>query len=356
MTQHYYERNIVEIKNEYLNHLTDTLIPLIYEGLKSIYARALEYYKKLETLTQSNSSTRNPGIIKIFQACLKDIPSLSAHAVEVETTRIKEASRCSEWFDDLIKAVIKSYIVLLTYNASGKTCKLVQDKLHEQVNVPDFIHKIYIECSKILYDNPEVFIMSLEKTSVDKANNTNYKDKTYKYIRQSIIEAIHKSLPIKSILQEYLAHDYIVEQTDKNMKTNVKNYMENQENGYNIIESDHQHSKNSIFENQKKEEDDTGDLSEVFLKNVPLEKDNENNKDDQDGVIVNVTMKQQPNQTTPPNTNEPQVKPNEPNKEPNKLVNDIPIKPVEEPQQFNVKTPPDKDLDQYFGELIEKKV
>jgi hypothetical protein len=34
---HYFEKNIVEIKNEYTDFLTNMMAPLIYEGIQSLY-------------------------------------------------------------------------------------------------------------------------------------------------------------------------------------------------------------------------------------------------------------------------------------------------------------------------------
>lgn len=203
---HFYEKNIVEIKNEYTTYLVDVLIPLIYEGIQSTYNYATEQCEKLDALSQTNQNIKNPGVLKIFQSCLKEIPSLSAAAIETETNRIKEYSRCSEWFDDLVKAVIKSYIVLLTYNATGKTCKLVDDRYHEKINVNEFIHKCYIECSVVFFNNPELMWTGHNNEMLQTCKTISYNQ-----IRQSILNAIQKMLPIKLILQEYLSNDYIVE-------------------------------------------------------------------------------------------------------------------------------------------------
>lgn len=246
---HFYERNIVEIKTEYMMYLTDVLVPLIYEGIQSTYNYATEQCDKLESLSRENPNIKNPGVIKIFQSCLKEIPSLSANAIEIETRRIKEFSRCSEWFDDLVKAVVKSYIVLLTYNASGKTCKLVNEKYHEKININEFVHKCYIECSVTFFNNPELFWTGHNKETMQTC-----KTMSYKYIRQSIIDAIHKMLPIKAILQEYLSNDYIVEHAHKHHedREHVRSLLTSDktshrvgdfnppppENGFSLLESD----------------------------------------------------------------------------------------------------------------------
>lgn len=202
---HFYEKNIVEIKNEYTTFLTNVLIPLIYEGIQSTYNYAVELHKKMEDQANFNRSAKNPGIIKIFQMCLKEISALSASAIANEVARIKEFSRCSEWFDDLVKSVIKSYIILLTYNSSGKTCNLITNKYHEKININEFIHKCYIECSIVFFNNPEIFWPGHSKDT-----KREYKLLAFKYIKQAIHDAIHQMLPIKLILQEYLSHDYIV--------------------------------------------------------------------------------------------------------------------------------------------------
>lgn len=203
---HYFERNIVEIKVEYTECLCNVLVPLIYEGIKAIYKSAVTISEKLDTGSKVNPNIKNPGILKVFQGCLKDIPTLNKHTIEVETKRIKEASKCSEWFDDLVKAVVKSYIILLTFNASGKKCKLVNDKYHEKVDTIEFIHKCYIECARIFFNSPELFWQGYDNPTQQQNMN-----KAMDHIKIAVCEAIKKMLPIKLILQEYLMNDYIEE-------------------------------------------------------------------------------------------------------------------------------------------------
>lgn len=295
---HFYERNIVEIKTEYMVYLTDVLVPLIYEGIQSTYNYATEQCDKLEGLSRENPNIKNPGVIKIFQSCLKEIPSLSANAIEIETKRIKEFSRCSEWFDDLVKAVVKSYIVLLTYNASGKTCKLVNEKYHEKINVNEFIHKCYIECSVTFFNNPELFWTGHNKETMQTC-----KSMSYKYIKQSIIDAIHKMLPIKAILQEYLSNDYVVEHIHKHRdeREHVRNLLTSDkqshhvgdfnppqpENGFSLLESDKEkgssnanamlvESSESIADDDKMDDNIKEHLEKIIADDQLIDKNNEN--------------------------------------------------------------------------------
>ena len=214
MKHHFYERNIIDIKNEYTHFLLNILTPLIYEGIKSIYYNAINEEKKI---LSNNLNIKNPGVTKIFQILLGGIPTLSINNIENETSRIRSGSKCADWFDDLIKSVIKSYIVLLTYNISDKTCKLVDNKYHDKIEITNFIHKCYIECAKIFYNNPELFYHNQNHIILNK--NKKY---SYKLIKSSILEAIRKILPMKLILTEYLKNDYIIDNNifENNMNKN----------------------------------------------------------------------------------------------------------------------------------------
>ena len=198
---YYYERTIVEIKNEYTEMLFNILSPLIYEGIKTLYNKAVTTYEKNEGNAGNNQV---PNIFIIFQILLKNIPQLNNNIIEEETTRIKEASKCFEYFDDLIMAVFKSYIVLLTHNTSESRSELIRKKLHKKININTFIHKCYIESAKTLYDIPELFS---HKISILESKR-NHKE-CLEIIRASIKEAIRKSLPLKSILKEYNKNDFI---------------------------------------------------------------------------------------------------------------------------------------------------
>src|SRR5271170_4457687 len=104
-----YERNIIQLREDYTNHLVDIITPLIYEGLHQIYNYSKEAHAKLK----EEGKVEN-GMLKIFQNLLQRIPSWNQQMIERETVRIRQSSKCEDWFDDLIKAVVKSHIVLLT--------------------------------------------------------------------------------------------------------------------------------------------------------------------------------------------------------------------------------------------------
>ncbi|ARF09325.1 hypothetical protein Catovirus_2_274 [Catovirus CTV1] len=211
---HHFEKNIVEIKHEYTNFLTNIMAPLIYEGIKNIYDGALKTENKYKEAMAVDPNIQNPGVLKIFQSYLKDVQNLNDHLINSEYERIRNGSKCSDWFDDLVKAVVKSNIILLTFNASGKKCKLVKDKHHENIRIESFIHKSYIECARVFYNYPEIFYHNY--STIDIKRNQR---EAHSLIKEAIAEAIRKMLPVKLILQEYLKKDYVDD--DNKIETDI---------------------------------------------------------------------------------------------------------------------------------------
>ena len=317
---HYFEKNVVEIKNEYTNFLINIMTPLVYEGIKNIYDRSIQTEKRFKESSMMDPNVQNPGVLKIFQIYLKDIQNLNNHMIQTEYERIKQSSKCAEWFDDLVKAVVKSNIILLTFNTSGKKCKLVNDKYHENIKIDMFIHKSYIECARIFYNYPEIFYHGY--SSIDIKRNQR---EAYSLIKDGINEAIRKMLPIKLILEEYLKNDYIDDNNDisafipQSQYTNLRSLVKKDltedykyESDYNnssfrysnksykILEDSDCEDQFNELENEIDEEDKNDDITEN-LKDLILCKEETNitnatelrsdYKIDENDVIQNIEIK-----------------------------------------------------------------
>ena len=234
---HFYEKNIVEIKEEYTSFLVEITTPFIYEGFKSIYNSAVHWHKKMMTNYEKDPNKKKPpSLLKQFQTYLRGIPDLTNELISSETNRIKSKSRCAEWYDDLVKAVIKSNIILLTFSTSHKKSYIVQQKYHETVNTKDFIHKCYIECARAIYNNPELFWHGYPSLEIKRNQR-----ETCAIIEKGILKAIRKMLPLGIILKEYLKNEYIPEKDNDislvvspERRQNIKN-MVNKDLNENIV-------------------------------------------------------------------------------------------------------------------------
>jgi hypothetical protein len=201
---HYFEKTIVDAKTIYTDYLLNILTPILYFGVKHIYKDAQKMDAQLIELEKINPEVKNPGVLILFQHFLMALDKWTDAMVEQETNRIKGECGCSEIFDDLVRATIKSHIIVLTYTASKKTCKIILEKLHEDVSINKFIHCCYLECSKIFVDHPTLFYHDFPNIEL-KENER----KIYYLIKVGIKNAIKRVLPMKQILTQYLGNDYI---------------------------------------------------------------------------------------------------------------------------------------------------
>lgn len=182
----------LEIKNEYTEHLIDTVSPYIYEGLTCIYKHA----EKLAKETNHEEKT-----LLIFQKLLQSIGDWNQSKIDEETNRIKQLSRTADYLDDLVKAVVKSNIILLSY--SNTISNVIAQNFYNTLSTSTFIHRCYTECGKDAHNNPYLFYTDVDPMDY-KRNQMIINSK----IHSGITKAVRKILPISLILKEYLVNSF----------------------------------------------------------------------------------------------------------------------------------------------------
>ena len=208
-------RYLTESKNDFSNLLNNILVPHLYNGIYGMLEYSINTHSMLEEKQKKNKNVQNPGIINIFKMCLNDVSGINNYEIENEYKRIKEKSGCSDWFDNLIKATFKSYVLFLTWDPQTSNSKYTENDLYDKISLKDFIHKCYIETCNYFTENPEIFLKKSAKKEI------------YEIIKNCIELAIKKTLPYNEILQEYLKINFTVGLEDfaQNKKeiANVKN-------------------------------------------------------------------------------------------------------------------------------------
>jgi hypothetical protein len=194
---------LVETKQEYTIQLINVLTPLVYEGLQSIYQ---------EVVKISNSD----NILKNFQTFMQRIPKWNNDIIHNETQRIMNNSKSYTWLEDLIKATLKANIIVLTYNPTVRQQIKIDPSLYQNINIDDFIHKIYIECARELWNNPYLFYHQYSPIELKR----NQRDSIL-LIKDCIKEAIRKLLPVKHILQIYLGEEMESGFPDNNFEKSI---------------------------------------------------------------------------------------------------------------------------------------
>lgn len=277
----------LEIKNEYTEHLIDTISPFIYEGMNSIYREAVNI---------AEGANSNDKILLVFQKLLKSISDWNQNKIDEETNRIKLASNTSEYLDDLVKAVIKSNIILLTY--SNSISNVIAQTFYNNFTTSTLIHRCYTVCAKDIHNNPYLFFHDVHQMDF-KRNQIVIQQN----IQSGISRAIRKILPISVILKEYLVNSVNIIDENIAKPTKIEQPINNklQKEVMNIIKtdgnkSDKQKVKSIItidkilnsIENKKPKEVDQLNIQRLIRKsdkNV-----NENRLSTSDKKIINIDI------------------------------------------------------------------
>ena len=191
---------LVETNKEYTSHLTNIVTPLIFEGLQSVYKDAMK-------------TANENDVLKVFQSYLRQIPKWNQEMLEREVERIINSSQSYAWLNDLIKATLKSNLIILLYNPTCKKQAKIDPSYYKDIKTTNFIHKVYIECARELWNNPYLLYHNYPPLEIKR----NQRD-CMCIIKDCIKEAIRKLLPVKHILQLYLGEEIELNNIDQEVE------------------------------------------------------------------------------------------------------------------------------------------
>ena len=178
--------SLTESKNEWCIRLLNLVTPCVVDGLKSIF-------KEAWLLCKENGEESK--YLMTFQNFLSRIPKWNPEIIDQEKARIMKNSSC-DYLDDLITCV---HIVQL----KALTCVRVGQKQKQiDIDVPsinDFIHKIYINVARKVYQNIYLFEKDIPALQIQKNNR-----ELELIIKECILNTIRDSIPVETILKNYL--------------------------------------------------------------------------------------------------------------------------------------------------------
>jgi len=176
---------LIETKQEYTIHLVNSINPLIYDGLQNIYEEAKKNAKSNDEL-------------KIFQILLSNVPKWNPSIIDNEYQRIIRLNSLGKTIEDLLKAVIKANITVLTNTNIDYNQELLKE-LNIQDDFKNFLHLVYIECARSFYNTP--FLFSHRDIPIDIKRN---QIEILKIIQDCIKNAIRKMIPLQITIKTYL--------------------------------------------------------------------------------------------------------------------------------------------------------
>jgi hypothetical protein len=178
--------NLQESKNEWCVRLLNILTPSIYDGIRSILISA----RKL-----CIDNKEPDKYLLTFQNLLTRVPQWNPEIISNEVSRILKSSNCV-YLEDLITCVHIIQLKLLTYARVGLKYKKIDLSIPK---LPDFIHKVYINCARTCYQQAFLFKQNVPPLEIQK-NNV----QITQIIKECIIQSVRDSIPFELIVRSYL--------------------------------------------------------------------------------------------------------------------------------------------------------
>ena len=178
---------LMDAKTEWTKQLTNILTIPIYEGFKSLYDDAI---KETDPRYQEFSE------LQLFQEYLKKIPKWNQTIIDSETERIIQRTKVN-YLDDVITTVFLCNVQVLSVVRLKNPDNEIDIKVPK---VKNFIHRCYMECGREIYQNAYLFDTDDLPTYEIQKNNR----EILNIIKEGIIEAVRKLLPVKDIIKNYI--------------------------------------------------------------------------------------------------------------------------------------------------------
>jgi len=204
-----YNNNIlIEAKTELTEQFIRSLAPPIFTGFQSMYDDIIKNCKQkkiTEYLTE-------------FQQSLKDIPNWSSQRIKDEYYKISSNSDCDYLQELLTGVLVTTARVLSTIGTKTSHIDIKIPKIYK------FVHQCYIYSAREFWKFTYLFNRDIPKIDIQR----NMRE-AEKIIENSIKQVIRTSLPVQSLLKEYLTQDEDTYDADLNDDIN-KIYQNNLKN------------------------------------------------------------------------------------------------------------------------------
>ena len=173
---------IREQKEEYMDHMFDTIYEPLYRHYKTLYQGLV-----------GTKEAASKGILKTFQKEVAKIPEWNQLKVESSYKDLIDSSKC-HYFPELLKTIYVLSVKMVLIGLPQEN----RNKIQIKVPAPDtFYHRLLIHVARELWKRPYLFYHQAK--SVEQQNHL------YQFeiiLRQKIRSVIRETLPIDLMVQQ----------------------------------------------------------------------------------------------------------------------------------------------------------
>jgi len=256
-----------ETKNDLINYLISIISPQLSNSVLEVHTHSINIFNNLKTNFISNKKDKkiikmfklqnininnltndekdrlfNKLKLDIFRMYIEKIYRWNNQQISEEYNRIKLETKTSDYFDNLIRACFKSYLLFISYNPNTDESflddKYLNNDFYKKMDIVSFIHTCFLETFYFCENNYDYFLKKIKRNEINDI------------IKICIMNSIKKSIPdYNDIIKDYLKLNVKISKQDEinKIKKLVKDVIE--ENNINLNTQNTVGGNNSSFIN-----------------------------------------------------------------------------------------------------------
>ena len=284
-----------ETKNDLINYFISIISPQLCNSVLEVHTHSINMFNNLKMNFISNKKDKkiikifklknininnltddekdrffNKLKLDIFRMYIEKIYRWNNQQISEEYNRIKLETKTSDYFDNLIRACFKSYLLFISYDPNTDESfldeKYLNNDFYKKMNIISFIHTCFLETFYFCENNYDYFLKKLKRNEINDI------------IKICIMNSIKKSIPdYNDIIKDYLKLNVKISKQDEvnKIKKLVKEVIK--ENNINLNTQNTITGNNSSFINNSNKHQNVNILNNQ-------ETSNESNKDELNDV------------------------------------------------------------------------
>jgi hypothetical protein len=280
-----------ETKNDLINYFISIISPQLCNSVLEVHTHSINIFNNLKMNFISNKKDKkiikmfkldnininilsddekdrlfNKLKLDIFRMYIEKIYRWNNQQISEEYNRIKLETKTSDYFDNLIRACFKSYLLFISYDPNTDESflddKYLNNDFYKKMDIISFIHTCFLETFYFCENNYDYFLKKLKRNEINDI------------IKICIMNSIKKSIPdYNDIIKDYLKLNVKISKQDEvnKIKKLVKEVIE--ENNINLKTQNTIGGNNSSFINNANKHQNVNILNNQ-------ETSNESNKDE----------------------------------------------------------------------------
>lgn len=180
---------LTNLKNDFHEQLIPILSSNIYRELKGMFKYSEELYPKLKI------RKKDITLQDVFRKTLSGFETINNHQIEKLYYTLKGKSGCSEFFDNLVTASFKSYVLYLSWDPETQSCKYSDNEYFKNLSIKDFVHKCYVISASYFNQHYDIF-------------ESRNKKEILEAISSCVKIAMIRMIPYNEICSEYIENNF----------------------------------------------------------------------------------------------------------------------------------------------------